>query len=79
MGNPTQPGPCRFTRLTNAFARKLEYHLYVVALHAALQLLPTPPDAYEEGEQDADDSRDGGGLAKRPWTVHDLLDLLDGR
>jgi IS1 family transposase len=70
----------RFTRLTNAFSKKVEYHLYAVALHAMFYNYVRPHQTLTK--------RRGGmpttpamaaGLAARPWTVHDLLDLLDGR
>lgn len=70
----------RFTRLTNAFSKKVEYHLYAVCLHAMFYNFVRPHQTLTK--------RRGGmqttpamaaGLADRPWTVHDLLDLLDGR
>lgn len=70
----------RFTRLTNAFSKKVEYHMYAVCLHAMFYNFVRPHQTLTK--------RRGGmqttpamaaGLAVRPWTVHDLLDLLDGR
>ena len=70
----------RFTRLTNAFSKKVEYHLYAVALHAMHYNYCRP-------HQTLTQKRGGikttpamaAGLADRPWTVEDLLALLDGR
>lgn len=70
----------RYTRLTNAFSKKVEYHLYATALffmyynfcrpHATLtkahpRHYPTTPAM-------------AAGLADRVWTVNDLLVLLQG-
>lgn len=70
----------RFTRLTNAFSKKIENHLYAVALHfmfynycrahgtltaAAGGIKTTPAMA--------------AGLTNRVWTIHDLIDLLQGK
>lgn len=61
----------RFTRLTNAFSKKLENHWAAVALHFAYYnfcrihgtLRITPAMA--------------AGLARRPWSVADLVALLN--
>ena len=60
----------RFTKLTNGFSRKLENHAASVALHFAyynfcrrhLTLKTTPAVA--------------AGVADEPWSIEDLLDLL---
>jgi IS1 family transposase len=61
----------RFTRLTNGFSKKIEMHAHMVALHFAYynfvkihQTLRVTP-AME------------AGLTTSPWTVSDLLHLLD--
>lgn len=69
----------RFTRLTNAFSKKLENHLYAIALHfmyynycrphmtltkAAGGIKTTPAMA--------------AGLADRVWSIGDILHLLQG-
>ncbi len=72
--------PGRFTRLTNAFSKKVECHLYAVALHAMYY-------NFCRSHQTLTKKRGGmhttpamaAGLADRPWTVDDLLALLDGR
>jgi len=68
----------RFTRLTNAFSKKVEYHLYAVALHFAHYNFCRPHMTLTK--------RRGGikttpamaaGLADRLWTVEDLIALMD--
>ena len=64
-------GMRRFTRLTNAFSKKVENHAYAVALHFMYynfcrthQSLRMPPAM-------------AAGLAKRPWEVADLVALVE--
>lgn len=69
-------GMRRFTRLTNGFSKKVEYHLYAVALH-------TMHYNYCRPHQTLTKERGGlkttpamaAGLTDRVWTVADLLDL----
>ncbi len=61
----------RFTRLTNAFSKKLENHAAAVALHfcwynfgrihGSLRITPAMK----------------AGIARKPWSIQDLLRLLD--
>ena len=61
----------RFTRLTNAFSKKIEMHAAAVALHfmyynfcrVHLTLGETPAMA--------------AGISDRRWTVEDLVELLE--
>lgn len=70
----------RFTRLTNAFSKKVEYHLYAVALHAMFYNYCRPHQTLTKKRGGVKTTPAmAAGLAKRPWTVEDLLDLLDGR
>jgi len=62
----------RFTRLTNGFSKKLENLRHAVSLHFMYynfcrvhQTIKTTPAV-------------AAGLAKQPWTVSDLISLLDG-
>lgn len=63
----------RFTRLTNAFSKKIEHHAHAVALHVMYYnfcrihetLRVTPAMA--------------AGLTDRLWEVGDLIDVLDAR
>lgn len=70
----------RFTRLTNALSKKVEYHLYAVALHATFYNYVRPHSTLTKKRGGVKTTPAmAAGLAKRPWTVYDLLDLLDGR
>jgi hypothetical protein len=70
----------RFTRLTNAFSKKVEYHLYAVALHAMFYSYVRPHQTLTKGRGGMQTTPAmAAGLADRPWTVHVLQDLLDGR
>ncbi len=63
----------RFTRLTNAFSKKLENHAAAVAvymayynfcrIHGSLRVTPATAAAIEH----------------RPWSIGDLLRLLDSK
>ena len=61
----------RFTRLTNAFSKKIENHCYAIALHFVYynfakvhtSLRVTP--AME------------AGIAKRPMSIEDIVNLTD--
>ena len=69
----------RFTRLTNAFSKKVEYHLYAVALHAMFYNYCRPHQTRTKRRNGMQTTPAmAAGLAKRPWTVHDLLKLLEG-
>lgn len=67
----------RFTRLTNAFSKKLENHMHAVALHFAAYNFCKPHGTLTK--------RAGGihmtpamaaGLSRRVWTVADLVALI---
>lgn len=68
----------RFTRLTNAFSKKLDYHLFAVALHTMYYNFVKPHGTLtkENGGVKKTPAM-AAGLADKPWTVHDLLSLLD--
>lgn len=71
----------RYTRLTNAFSKKVEYHLYATALffmhynycRPHTTLTKEHPRHYRTTPAMA------AGLADRVWKVEDILALLDGR
>ena len=61
----------RFTRLTNAFSKKVENHTHAVALHMMyynfvriLQTLRTTPAM-------------AAGITKRLWEMRDVVDVLE--
>ncbi len=63
----------RFTRLTNAFSKKLENHAHMVALYALWynfvrihKTLRTPPAM-------------AAGIADRLWSMEDVVALVDER
>lgn len=68
----------RFTRLTNGFSKKAAYHLFAVALHTMYYNFVKPHGTLtkERGGIKTTPAM-AAGLADRPWTVHDLLALLD--
>lgn len=66
-------GMRRFTRLTNAFSKKVENHAYAVALHfmhynyvRTHKTLRMPPAM-------------AAGLASRPWEVEDIVALVEAQ
>lgn len=71
-------GMRRFTRLTNAFSKKLEYHLYAVALHTMHYNFCRPHATLTKARGGIKTTPAmAAGLADRPWTIEDLLSLLD--
>jgi hypothetical protein len=53
----------RFTRLTNAFSKKVEYHLYAVALHTMFYNYCRPHMTLEQAAGWASDYASDGGWA----------------
>jgi IS1 family transposase len=67
----------RFTRLTNAYSRKRENHLYAVALHVMWVNFCRPSQALSKGRNKVTPAM-AAGLADRVWTAEDVLGLLEG-
>jgi IS1 family transposase len=67
----------RFTRLTNAYSKKLEFHLYAVALHVMWVNYCRPHSALSHGRNKVTPAM-AAGLADRVWEAEDLLGLLNG-
>jgi hypothetical protein len=65
----------RFTRLTNAFSKKVEYHLYAVALHVMWVNFCRSHSALSEGKRKVTPAM-AAGLTDRVWTAEDVLKLL---
>lgn len=65
----------RFTRLTNGYSKKLEFHLYAVALHVMWVNYCRPHSALSEGKRKVTPAM-AAGLADRVWTAADILNLL---
>jgi IS1 family transposase len=66
----------RFTRLTNAYSKKLEYHLYSVALHVMWVNFCRPSMALSRGKKKVTPAM-AAGLADRVWTAEDILGLMN--
>ncbi len=66
----------RLTRLTNAHSKKLEFHLYSVALHVMWVNFCRPSMALSAGKKKVTPAM-AAGLADRVWTAEDILKLLD--
>ena len=64
----------RFTRLTNAFSKKIENHAYAVALYAVWYNFMRPHSSLG-GKTPAQ----AAGIAGRKLTMRQLLALIDGR
>jgi IS1 family transposase len=69
----------RFTRLTNAFSKKVEFHLYAVALHFMHYNFCRSHQTLTRANRGIHTTPAmASGLADRVWTVEDLLKLLHG-
>jgi IS1 family transposase len=66
----------RFTRLTNGHSKKLENHLYAVALHVTWVNFCRPSMALSKGKNKVTPAM-AAGLTDRVWTAEDILALLD--
>jgi hypothetical protein len=66
----------RFTRPTNAYSKKLEYHLYSVALHVMWVNFCRPSMALSRGKKKVTPAM-AAGLADRVWTAEDILGLMN--
>ncbi|HEU4988643.1 MAG TPA: IS1 family transposase [Gemmatimonadaceae bacterium] len=68
----------RFTRLTNAFSKKVEFHLYAVALHYTYYNYCRPHTTLNRSHGRPTTPAMAAGLAEKPWSIDDLLNLLHG-
>jgi IS1 family transposase len=68
----------RFTRLTNAFSKKVENHLYAVALHFMHYNYCRPHATLTKARGARTTPAMAAGLSDRIWSVEDLLNLLHG-
>jgi hypothetical protein len=72
-------GMRRFTRLTNAFSKKVEFHLYAVALHFMYYNYCRSHTTLTKANRGIHTTPAmAAGLTDRIWTVYDLLELLQG-
>ena len=65
----------RFTRLTNAFSKKLENHMYAIALHFMHYNFARPHKSLSNPYPRTPAM--ATGLADHVWTVEELVSLLD--
>ena len=61
----------RFTRLTNAFSKKIENHAHSVAIHYMHYNFCRKHQTLKQTPAMA------AGIADRQWTVADLVDVVD--
>lgn len=66
----------RFTRLTNAYSKKLANHLYAVALHVTWVNFCRPSMALSKGKNKVTPAM-AAGLTDWVWTAENVLGLLD--
>ncbi len=72
-------GMRRFTRLTNAFSKKVENHAHAVALHFLHYNFVRPHQTLTKARKGYPTTPAmAAGLAQHPWTVEELVGLLDG-
>ena len=64
----------RFTRLTNAFSRKLENHMYAIAPHFMYYNLARPHKSLSNPYPSTPAM--AAGLADHIWTIEELVSLL---
>jgi IS1 family transposase len=66
----------RFTRLTNAFSKKLEQHCAAIALHFTYYNLCRPHSSIRTKGNNRITPAMAAGLEKRQWKIEELLALL---
>ena len=67
----------RYTRLTNAFSKRVENHAHATALHFAYYNLCRPHQTLTKAAGRKTTPAMAAGVERHPWTVHDLVALLD--
>ncbi len=67
----------RYTRLTNAFSRRVENHAHATALHFAYYNLCRPHQTLTKAAGRKTTPAMAAGVEKYPWTVLNLVALLD--
>jgi hypothetical protein len=94
MGNPNEADICtshverthltlrqqqkRMSRLTIAFSKKREFHLYATALHTTWYNYVRPHVTLSKQNGRPTSPAMAAGLATRLWSFNDVLDLLQG-
>ena len=67
----------RFTRLTNAFSKKVENHAAAVELHFMVYNWIRPHGTLRTEKDNRVTPAMAAGLARRPWTVEGMVGLLN--
>lgn len=67
----------RFTRLTNAFSKKVENHAAAVELHFFAYNWCRPHGSLRTEKDNRVTPTMAAGLARRPWSVEDMVGLLN--
>lgn len=68
----------RFTRLTNAFSKKLENHTAAISLHFAYYNFCRPHRSLRTEKDNRRTPAMAAGITRRPLSVEDLIGLLSG-
>jgi IS1 family transposase len=68
----------RFTRLTNAFSKRLENHMAAISLHFCFYNSCRPHRSLRTEGDNRRTPAMAAGIARRPLTVQDLIGLLSG-
>ncbi len=66
-----------FTRLTNAFSKKLESHTAAIALHFASYNFSRPHRSLRTERNNRVTPAMAAGVARRPMSIEELVGLLD--
>lgn len=66
----------RFTRLTNAFSKKVENHMYAVSLYFFHYNFARPHTTLTKAQGEPTTPAMAAGLTDHVWSVEEMLDLL---
>jgi hypothetical protein len=70
-------GMRRFTRLTNAFSKKVENHAHAVSLHMMPYNFCRPHQTLTKAAGKRATPAMAAGIARAPWSLTQLAELLD--
>ncbi len=69
----------RFTRLTNAFSKKVENHIASIELHFMIYNWVRPHGSLKTKRDNRVTPAMAAGIARRPWTLEQVVALIDPR
>jgi len=69
----------RFTRLTNAFSKKVENHAAAIELHFMVYNFVRSHGSLRTEKNNRVTPAMAAGVARRPWTIEDVVGLIDSR